>query len=107
MVGEKARKLKNEDCRQLTTLVMFSSYTALGIFTTTHNLGSYLGKESFKRDTCILTQSLQEALRMVLQIGVDVGLPKNIQKLLFLQMDISGTEGILILPSLVITPETG
>lgn len=59
---------------------MFSSYIAVGVFTATHNLGSYPGKESFKRDTCVLTQSLQEALHMGLQIGVDIGLPKNIQK---------------------------
>lgn len=59
---------------------MCFSYIALGIFTATPNLGSNLGKESFIRDMCIFTQSLQEALCLGLQIGVDVGLPKNIQK---------------------------
>lgn len=39
------KKKKKEDFRQLTTLVMFFSYIALGIFTAAHNLGSYLERE--------------------------------------------------------------
>lgn len=76
---------------------MFSSCTALGIFIATHTLGSYLGKESFKRDICILQHSLQKALDVGLQVGVGIGLSKKNQKA-FPEKEISRTDRNLYLP---------